>query len=402
MSTFLDALAQRVIIYDGAMGTNIQNYQLTAADYGGQATEGCNEYLVMTKPSVIEEIQTGFLEVGCDVLETNSFTASRLKLDEYGIGQYTREINLKAAQLARRLADSYSTPAQPRFVAGSVGPTGMLPSSSDPTLSNITYQQLVEIFREQSAALLEGGVDVLLIETSQDILEVRAAITGMRRAMREAGRGVPIQAQVSLDTSGRMLLGTDIAAVMNTLLSLRVDIVGLNCSTGPEHMREPVRYLAENCPLPISTLPNAGIPLNENGLAVYPMKPDAMAEALREFVSEFGVEIIGGCCGNSHEHMREIVKACRNVPRKPRPLAESNFAQKDFKRISLPFVTSGIRATSLLQDPAPLLVGERVNSTGSRKAKQALLNDDYDTLLGIAPRTGGGRRARAGCSGSTD
>src|SRR5579883_2312948 len=215
MSRFLEALAQRVLIYDGAMGTNIQRYQLTAEDYGGQATEGCNEYLVLTKPAVIEEIHAGFLEVGCDVLETDSFTGSRLKLDEYGLGELTHEINLAAARLARRVADRYSTPEQPRFVAGSIGPTGMLPSSDDPLLSNITYQQLVEIFREQSAALLEGGVDVMLIETSQDILEVRAAITGMRRAMREMGRAVPIQAQVSLDTSGRMLLGTDIAAVMN-------------------------------------------------------------------------------------------------------------------------------------------------------------------------------------------
>src|SRR5258708_6817934 len=294
MSKFLETLAQRVFIYDGAMGTNIQRYQLTAQDYGGQATEGCNEYLVLTKPSVIEEIHTGFLEAGCDVLETDSFTGSRLKLDEYGLGALTYEINVKAAQLARRLADRYATPQQPRFVAGSVGPTGMLPSSDDPSLSNITYQQLAEIFREQSAALLEGGVDLLLIETSQDILEVRAAITGFRRAMREAGRVVPIQAQVSLDTSGRMLLGTDIAAVMNTLLALRVDIIGLNCSTGPEHMREPVRYLAENCPLPISTLPNAGIPLNENGLAVYPLKPDTKAEALRECVKRCGVEGVGG------------------------------------------------------------------------------------------------------------
>ena len=384
MSRFLDVLAQRVIIYDGAMGTNIQRYNLSAEDYGGQATEGCNEYLLISKPAVIEEIQTGFLEVGCDVLETNSFTASRLKLDEYGLGAYTREINLKAAQLARRLADRFSTSEQPRFVAGSVGPTGMLPSSDDPSLSNITYQQLAEIFREQAAALLEGGVDVLLIETSQDILEVRAAITGFRRAMREVGRTVPIQAQVSLDTSGRMLLGTDIAAVMNTLLALRVDIIGLNCSTGPEHMRESVRYLAENCPLPISTLPNAGIPLNENGQAVYPMQPEAMATALSEFIAEFGVNIVGGCCGNSHEHMRAIVNACRDVQRKPRPQAEGNFSQKNFQHIALPFVTSGIRATSLIQNPAPLLVGERVNATGSRKAKQALLNDDYDTLLGIA------------------
>ncbi len=383
MSKFLETLAQKVIIYDGAMGTNIQRYQLTAQDYGGQATEGCNEYLVLTKPSVIEEIHTGFLEAGCDVLETDSFTGSRLKLDEYGLGALTQEINLKAAQLARRLADRYSTPQQPRFVAGSIGPTGMLPSSNDPLLSNITYQQLVEIFQEQAAALLQGGVDVLLIETSQDILEVRAAITGIQRAMQQVGRKVPIQAQVSLDTSGRMLLGTDIAAVMTTLVGLQVDIVGLNCSTGPEHMREPVRFLGENCPLPISTIPNAGIPLNVNGLAVYPMEPEPMAAALQDFITEFGVNIVGGCCGSSHEHLRAIVKAIRNAPRRPRPIADNNLNNKNSASISLPFVSSGIRATALQQDPPPLLVGERVNSQGSRKAKQALLKEDYDSLLAI-------------------
>ncbi len=383
MSKFLEALAQRVIIYDGAMGTNIQRYQLTAQDFGGQATEGCNEYLVLTKPSVIEEIHTGFLEAGCDVLETDSFTGSRLKLDEYGLGALTHEINLTAAQLARRLADRYSTPQQPRFVAGSIGPTGMLPSSDDPLLSNITYQQLVEIFREQATALLQGGVDVLLIETSQDILEVRAAITGLRHAMRQVGRTVPIQAQVSLDTSGRMLLGTDIAAVMTTLAGLQVDIVGLNCSTGPEYMREPVRFLSENCPLPISTIPNAGIPLNVNGLAVYPMEPEPMAVALHDFITEFGVNIVGGCCGSSHEHLRAIVEACRSASRKARPIADNNLNNKNFATISLPFVSSGIRAMALQQDPPPLLVGERVNSQGSRKAKQALLNEDYDTLLSI-------------------
>ncbi|MEO8955306.1 MAG: methionine synthase [Ktedonobacteraceae bacterium] len=383
MSKFLDALAQRVLIYDGAMGTNIQNYQLSAEDFGGPTTEGCNEYLVLTKPSVIEEIHTGFLEAGCDVIESDSFTASRLKLDEYGLGKLTHEVNFTAARLARQLADRYSTPAQPRFVAGSIGPTGMLPSSDDPMLSNITYQQLAEIFREQAAALLEGGVDVLLIETSQDILEVRATITGMRRAMQQVGRSVPIQAQVSLDTSGRMLLGTDIAAVMTTLIALRVDIIGLNCSTGPEHMREPVRFLGENCPLPISTIPNAGIPLNVNGLAVYPMEPEPMAAALRDFIIEFGVNIVGGCCGSSHEHLQAIVRACRNAPRRPRPIADNNLNDKDFTLIMPPFVSSGIRATALQQDPPPLLVGERVNSQGSRKAKQALLTDDYDTLLTI-------------------
>ncbi len=384
MSKFLETLAQRVLIYDGAMGTNIQRYQLTAEDYGGQTTEGCNEYLVLTKPAVIEEIHAGFLEVGCDVLETDSFTGSRLKLDEYGLGELTHEINLAAARLARRVADRYSTPEQPRFVAGSIGPTGMLPSSDDPLLSNISYQQLVEVFREQAAALLEGGVDVLLTETNQDMLEVRAIITGMRRAMQQVGRSVPIQAQVSLDTSGRMLLGTDIAAVMTTLANLRVDIIGLNCSTGPDYMREPVRFLSENCPLPISTIPNAGIPLNVNGQAVYPMEPEQMAAALREFITEFGVNIVGGCCGNSHEHLRAIVRACRNAPRRARPIADSNITGKDFTKISIPLVSSGIRATALQQNPPPLLVGERVNAQGSRKAKQALLNDDYDTLLAIA------------------
>src|SRR5712692_1278787 len=403
MSRFLDVLAHRVLIYDGAMGTNIQRYQPSAEDYGGQATEGCNEYLVLTKPSIIEEIHTGFMEAGCDVLETDSFTASRLKLDEYGLGALTREVNLTAARLARCLADKYSTAKHPRFVAGSIGPTGMLPSSDDPLLSNITYQQLAEIFREQAAALLEGGVDVLIIETSQDILEVRAAITGLRRAMQQMGRTVPIQAQVSLDTSGRMLLGTDIAAVITTLAGLRVDIIGLNCSTGPEHMREPVRFLSENCPLPISTIPNAGIPLNVNGLAVYPMEPEPMAAALRDFITEFGVNIVGGCCGSSHEHLQAIVKACRHAPRRPRPIADNNFSNKDFASIIPPFVSSGIRATALQQDPPPLLVGERVNAQGSRKAKQALLNDDYDTLLAIGREQGeGGAHALDVCVALTE
>src|SRR5690349_864458 len=319
-SAYLAALRDRVLVFDGAMGTSVQRYDLDAEAFGG--CMGCNDYLPMTRPEIIEEIHASFMEVGCDVLETDTFGGNRLKLDEYGLGARTHEINFGAAQLARRQADRYSTPDHPRFVAGSIGPTGMLPSSDDPLLSNITYQQLVEIFREQAKFLLEGGVDVLLIETSQDILEVRACITGLRRAMQEVGRQVPIQAQVSLDTSGRMLLGTDIGAVMTTLVAERVDVVGLNCSTGPEHMREPVRYLSENCPLPISTLPNAGIPLNVNGQAVYPMEPEPMAAALRDFITEIGVNIVGGCCGNSHEHLQAIVKACRNAPRRPRPIAD--------------------------------------------------------------------------------
>ncbi|HEX6544393.1 MAG TPA: methionine synthase [Ktedonobacterales bacterium] len=386
VSRYLEAVRQRVIVFDGAMGTTIQNLGLEAADYGGEGQDGCPEILVLTRPDVIRDIHRAYLAAGADVLETDTFTGSRLKLDDYALGARTHEINLAAARLARATADEYSTPERPRFVAGSMGPTGMLPSSDDPALSNITYQQLADIYREQAAALIEGGVDLLVIETSQDILEVRAAITGIRRAWVETGRRVPIQAQVTLDTSGRMLLGTDVGASSAILYHLGVDVMGLNCSTGPEHMREPVRYLTENIPLPISTIPNAGLPLNVNGRAIYPMEPEPFAAALAEFVGTFGVNIIGGCCGTTPEHIERIVAhlddldpAHRGAPQ--RRLNE--FPDETRQRTRL-LVASAMRAYSLRQDPAPLLVGERVNSQGSRKVKQALLADDYDTLLQVA------------------
>ncbi|MGH2484585.1 MAG: homocysteine S-methyltransferase family protein, partial [Ktedonobacterales bacterium] len=266
------------------------------------------------------------------------------------------------------------------------GPTGMLPSSDDPSLSNITYQQLAELYREQAAALIEGGVDLLLIETSQDILEVRAAIAGIRRAFAQIGRALPIQAQVTLDTSGRMLLGTDVAAASTIVYHLGVDIIGLNCSTGPEHMREPVRYLTESIPLPISTIPNAGLPLNVGGKAVYPMQPEPMAEQLAQFVSEFGVNIIGGCCGTTPEHIRAIQAHLADLSQERLHRPQTRLADFDgaaSQRGKL-LVASAVHATSLTQDPAPLIVGERVNAQGSKKVKQALLADDYDVLLQVA------------------
>ncbi len=383
---YLDEVKRRVLIYDGAMGTQIQNLALSAADYGGAAYDGCPEILVVTRPDAIREIHRAYLAAGADILETDTFTGTRLKLDDYTLGSRTHEINSTAARLAREAADEFSTPERPRFVAGSMGPTGMLPSSDDPALSNITYQQLAELYREQAVALIEGGVDLLLIETSQDILEVRAAITGIRRAFAEIGHTVPLQAQVTLDTSGRMLLGTDVAAAASILYHLRVDAIGLNCSTGPEHMREPVRWLTENIPLPISTIPNAGLPLNVGGKAVYPMQPDPLAQALAEFVGEFGVNVVGGCCGTTPDHIRRIVAHLAELPptKLRRPLERlERFDPETVKRTNL-LVTSAVRATSLAQVPAPLLVGERVNAQGSRKAKQAVLADDYDTLLVIA------------------
>ena len=377
-TSYLEALTHRVLIYDGAMGTNIQRYKLSAEDFGGKELEGCNDYLVITRPDVIREIHESFLAVGCDVVETCTFQSTPRRLHEWGLGDKVREINVKAAQLARAAADTYSTPEQPRFVAGSIGPTGMLPSSDDPTLSAITFDELSENFYQQAKALVEGGVDVLLVETAQDILEVKAAIAGFERLFAQLGRRVPIQAQVTLDTSGRMLLGTDIASAMTTLESLPVDVIGLNCSTGPEHMREPVRYLTEHATHPISVIPNAGLPINTGvGEAVYPLEPGPMATMLSEFVHDLGVRIVGGCCGTTPEHLKEIVHRIRN--------AESGGVQRTPHSVfRIPRVSSAMRAITLHQDPPPLLVGERVNSQGSRKVKQLLLADDYEGIVSVA------------------
>ena len=290
---YLDALARRVLIFDGAMGTSIQRYNPTAADFGGEKLWGCNDYLVISKPQMIEEIHSSFLKVGCDVLETCTFRANGLTMRDYGLQDRIIEINRVAAQLARRAADKFSTQDKPRFVAGSIGPSGMLPSADDPTLSNITFDELSATFQEQATGLIEGGCDLLIIETSQDILEVKAAILGIQKAFEVTGKKIPLQAQVTLDTTGRMLLGTDIAASLATLERMQIDVIGLNCSTGPEHMREPIRYLAENSSLPVSCIPNAGLPLNVDGQAVFPLLPEPFADELSEFVIKNGVAIVG-------------------------------------------------------------------------------------------------------------
>jgi len=374
-SRYLDELNRRVLIYDGAMGTNIQRYHLSAEDFGGKALEGCNDHLVLTRPDVIQEIHESFLKVGCDVVETCTFQSTPRRLHEWGLGDKVREINVAAARLARAAADKYATPERPRFVAASMGPTGMLPSSSDPVLSQITYNELASNYYEQAKYLVEGGVDLLLIETSQDILEVKAAVAGIEKLFAEIGRRIPIQAQVTLDVSGRMLLGTDIASAMTTLEALKVDVIGLNCSTGPEHMREPIRYLSEHATLPLSVIPNAGLPLNTGvGEAVYPLEPAPMADALSEFVRDFGVRIVGGCCGTTPEHLSAIVEAVHKAEPQSKPQQPSH----------VPRVSSAMRAITLHQDPPPLLVGERVNSQGSRKVKRLLLADDYEGILEVA------------------
>src|SRR3954462_11178878 len=323
---YLRALDERVLVFDGAMGTNIQLHHPTPEDFGGKSLEGCNNHLVLTRPDIIQAIHESFLAVGCAVVETCTFQSTPHRLREWGIEPKTRELNVAAARLARVACDKFSTPERPRFVAGSIGPTGMLPSSSDPVLSNITFEELSENYYQQAKYLIEGGVDVLLVETSQDILEVKAALAGFERLFKELGRRVAIQAQVTLDTSGRMLLGTDIASAMTTLESLPVDVIGLNCSTGPEHMREPIRFLATNATRPVSCIPNAGLPLNTGtGDAIYPLEPQPMAEILGEFVEKFGVRIVGGCCGTRPEHLAAIVSRVRGAEEKQIP----HFAQDD-------------------------------------------------------------------------
>ena len=370
---YLDALEKKVLVFDGAMGTSLQNQNLTAEHFGGEQYNGCNDYLVISYPEAVEKVHRSFLEVGVDVLETDTFRSNRITMAEYKLGDRVIEINETAARLARRLADEYAEKTgQPRFVAGSIGPSGKLPSANDPELSNVSFDDLAETFREQAVGLIRGGVDVLLIETSQDILEVKAAITGIHKAFDETQVYLPIQAQVTLDTTGRMLLGTDINASLAILEGMGIDVIGLNCSTGPEHMREPIRILGENSTLPVSCIPNAGLPLNVDGQAVYPLEPEPFANDLYEFVTKHNISVVGGCCGTTPEHLRLLIQKLDARPAPNRPLH------------STPQLASAMSALDMRQDPPPTLLGERLNAQGSRKFKRLLLEEDYDSILEIA------------------
>jgi 5-methyltetrahydrofolate--homocysteine methyltransferase len=369
-SPFLEALRERVLIFDGAMGTQIQARQLTAKDFGGK--DGCNDYLSLTRPDVIADIHAAYFDAGADVVETDSFQASRIRLEEWGLADRTFEMNRAAASIAREVADRYAKDGRPRFVAGSIGPSGYLPSSEDPDLGKKSFDDLGPVFAEQAQGLIEGGADVLILETAQDILELKAQIVGARIAFERAKRQVPLQASVTLDPSGRMLLGTDVRGALATLEAMRVEIIGLNCSTGPDLMRDSVRYLAQNASTFIHCIPNAGLPINDGGRAFYPMLPEPMADTLREFVTEQGVNIVGGCCGTTPDHIRALVAAVgRRAPAK-RPGR------------SAWFVSSGMTATALQQEPAPMLIGERLNTQGSRKVKALVLEDKLEELIPVA------------------
>ncbi len=368
MTNFLQTVKDRVVIYDGAMGTNIQKRNPTLDDYWGK--ENCSEVLVLSRPDIIREIHADFFTVGCDVVETNTFGGTSLVLGEFDLRDKVREINLKAAQLAREVAQQFSTKDKPRFVAGSMGPTTKLPS-----LGHIGWDAMVASYEEQAAALIEGGVDVLLIETCQDLLQAKIATVGVLEALRKAGKRLPVTVQVTLQESGTMLLGTEIGAALTALEPYDVDIIGLNCATGPAEMNEAVRYLSLNSTKLISVLPNAGLPQNVGGHAVYKLAPKDLAEYHKHFVKDYGVRIVGGCCGTGPDHLKAVVDAVSGV--EP--------AVRDVKPISA--ASSAYTSVPLDLEPKPLIVAEEMNTTTRvdhfRKLVQA---KKYGDILSLAKK----------------
>jgi 5-methyltetrahydrofolate--homocysteine methyltransferase len=344
MADFLQTVKERVVIYDGAMGTNIQVRNRSVDDFWGK--EGCNELLVLSRPDIIKDIHASFLQVGCDVVETNTFGATRVVLGEYELQDKVTELNVAAARLAREVAQQFSTNGNPRFVAGSIGPTTKLPS-----LGHITFDNMAAAYEEQAAALIEGSVDVLLIETSQDLLQAKAALAGVFDAMRKAGKKLPVTVQVTLEATGTMLLGTEIGAALTALEPYDVDIIGLNCATGPVEMNDAVRFLGANSTKHVSVLPNAGLPQNEGGRAVYKLKPQDLASYHKHFIQDYGVRIVGGCCGTTPEHLKAVVEAVSGV--EP--------AKRDVKRVGA--ASSAYTSVPLDLEPKPLIVAEEMNTT---------------------------------------
>src|SRR6478609_3692254 len=307
-SAFLDLVDERVVVYDGAFGTYMQEQNLSADDFGGPDLEGCNEILVLSRPDLVAGMHDAFFEVGVDVVETATFGAFAVPLNEYGVGDKTHEINLKAAQIAREVASGHGG-----FVAGSIGPGTKLAS-----LGQIRFADLRDAYETQVLGLLEGGVDLLLIETQFDLLGLKAAMIASRRAMAAVGRTVPLQVQVTMELTGRMLPGTEIGAALAAVAALHPDVFGLNCATGPSEMSEHLRHLSQHARMPISCLPNAGLPSVVDGQMHYDLTPDQLADHQARFVSELGVNVIGGCCGTTPGHLAAVVERCRDLEVAPR------------------------------------------------------------------------------------
>ena len=366
-SDYLAAVNERVVVFDGAFGTYVQDQDLSADDFGGEHLEGCNELLAITRPDLIAQMHEDFLKVGVDVLETATFGSFSTVLTEYGIADRAYEVTLAAARIAREVANSYESDGRSRYVAGSVGPGTKLPS-----LGHISFNELRDTYEEHACALIEGGVDLLLIETCMDLLQIKSAMQGGRRAMKAMGREVPIQVQVTMETTGRMLVGTEIGAALSALLAMKPAVIGINCATGPAEMQEHLRHLSQHCPIPISVLPNAGLPSVVDGRTHYDLTPAQLAEFHRHHVQELGINVVGGCCGTTPEHLRQVVEAVRDItPLRRTPQQE-------------PSVSSLYSPVTLKQDNSVLYIGERTNANGSRAFRDAMLAADWDTCTKMA------------------
>jgi len=364
---YLDLVRERVVIFDGATGTNLQLRDLDSHDFGGEVYEGCNEMLVVTRPDVVKELHRSFLEVGVDVVETDSFGAFPVVLAEYQLADRAEELARRSAELAREVAHDFSTPDRRRFVAGSMGPGTKLP-----TLGQIPFADLRDAYEVLARGLLEGGADLLLIETVYDTLQAKAAIQAARRAMQATGRTVPLQVQVTIELTGRMLLGTEVNAALASLEAMGPDVVGLNCATGPVEMHESLRYLSEHALTPVSALPNAGLPSVVDGKMHYDLTPEALATHLKSFVEELGVNVVGGCCGTTPEHLRHVVDACFGMVAAERSPVHEPGAASLYTHV--PFE----------QDASFLVIGERTNANGSKKFREAMLSGDWDTTVAMA------------------
>jgi 5-methyltetrahydrofolate--homocysteine methyltransferase len=366
-SPFLDLVADRVVVYDGATGTWLQTQDLSLDDYGGEAMEGCTDILGVTRPDVIAALHSAYFEVGADVVETNTFGAFGVPLGEYDIAHRSHEIALANARIAREVADGFSTPDRKRYVAGSLGP-----GTKSPSLSQIRFAELRDHYQVAAEGLLEGGVDLFILETHFDLLAVKAAVIGVRRAMAKVGRQVPIQCQVTMELTGRMLVGTEISAALASIDPLGVDIIGLNCATGPTEMSEHIRHLSQHSRVPISVLPNAGLPSVVDGKMHYDLTPDQMEAHQRRFVTELGVQVIGGCCGTTPEFIKRLADMAPNLTPATRTIEHE------------PSVASIYSAVPLHQDLSALMIGERTNANGSKKFREAMLEADYDTCTAMA------------------
>jgi len=360
-----DKINRELVLLDGAFGTYAHRLGLEDEHFTGHP--GCMEYLSLSRPGFVRKIHEDYLAAGADAVETNTFGGNSLKLAEYGLSEKVYDINVISTRLARKAADEASSASSPRYVVGTMGPTGKLPSSTDPALGDVTYAELKKIFHDQALGIIDGGADALLVETSQDLLEMKAAVNGAKNALKERRKDLVLMAQCTLSNNGRMLLGTEISAVMATMAYMGVDVVGVNCGTGPVEMEKAIEFLSGNSPAFISCVPNAGLPVEKNGKTVFPMKPGEMAEIMADFVKKYRLDVVGGCCGTGPEH----ISAMRGSLGKSRKR----------KRPANTFYASFYKGYDLRRVKRPIRTGERINTQGSRRMKDLLLADDYDGIV---------------------